>query len=218
MVRNDESKAGEALETTSSIVLLLQGTDITEAFESHHLTTIPEGILKKYYVREAVGKRNTPFTFDEDGFYKVLKKRIAEELKNIPPNAALRSKVLTDALLATFLGTSFLSAAFESFLLGVVAGVFLSLTAIASHNFFHQRNNFRMYYFDFTMMHYKEWRISHALSHHLYTNTINDLEISSLEPYVQYLPAPKKFAVKYLSWFYSPIMYALMFVGHFIKT
>ena len=34
-------------------------------------------------------------------------------------------------------------------------------------------------------------QISHALSHHLHTNTYADLEVSSVEPFLLYLPLPK---------------------------
>lgn len=48
----------------------------------------------------------------------------------------------------------------------------------------------------------REFRIIHALSHHLYTNTIIDLEISALEPLIEYMPKKKSGVVKYLSWIY----------------
>ena len=35
------------------------------------------------------------------------------------------------------------------------------------------------------------FQISHGLSHHLYTNTYTDVEVSSVEPLLQYLPIPK---------------------------
>lgn len=48
----------------------------------------------------------------------------------------------------------------------------------------------------------REFRIIHALSHHLYTNTIIDIEISGVEPFIEYLPKKKTGVVKYLSWVY----------------
>lgn len=57
-----------------------RGTDITEAFETSHLVNVEkvDAILAKYYVRDAdVGHvRNSPYTFEEDGFYKTLKRRV----------------------------------------------------------------------------------------------------------------------------------------------
>lgn len=71
-----------------------------------------------------------------------------------------------------------------------------------SHNFFHQADNFRMFYFDLSPLSSSEWRISHGLSHHLYTNTLYDFEISILEPFMHFLPEPKK---KFLPKFVAPI-------------
>ncbi|KAJ8929856.1 hypothetical protein NQ314_017461 [Rhamnusium bicolor] len=132
---------------------LTKGTDITEAFEVHHLSISPNRLLPKHFVRKAKKPRNSPFTFEENGFYKTLKKKIHEKLKTVPEKPANR-----------------------------------------------------------------EWRISHALSHHLYTNTVNDLEISAVEPFLQYLPTEKNLFVRYVSWLYSPMVYAFLYIGHFVRT
>lgn len=67
-------------------------------------------------------------------------------------------------------------------------------------------------------LNFRGWRVSHALSHHIYTNTINDLEISTLEPFLQYLPTKKNAIFKYCAWLYSPVIYATLFAGHFFKA
>nr|CAI5867195.1 unnamed protein product [Callosobruchus analis] len=193
------------------------GTDITEAFESHHISEVPTYMLSQYLVRHAKTPRNSPFTFHENGFYKSLKKKVHKKLKTLPKSLADGSKYMTDLLFASYIGSATLAAYFRSFTIGTIAGISLTLTAVAAHNFFHQRDNFRMYYFDFTMLHHREWRISHALSHHLYTNTVYDLEISSLEPFLQYLPTEKSFIFRYLSWMYSPLVYAFMYLGSYVK-
>ena len=46
-------------------VVLLQGTDITEAFESHHLAQTASLLLKHFHVRRATTPRNSPYTFHE---------------------------------------------------------------------------------------------------------------------------------------------------------
>lgn len=62
----------------------LKGTDITEAFEIHHLNRAKaEHLLQEYRVREAKLPRNFKFTFKETGFYRTLQSRIADELKQI---------------------------------------------------------------------------------------------------------------------------------------
>lgn len=198
-------------------LILTKGTDITEAFECHHISDNARILSGKYFVRKASTPRNSPFTFEETGFYRSLRKKIREALKDVPEDAAHRSKIFTDVLFVAFFSTALLSTYFRSFTLGVISGVSLALLANAAHNFFHQKDNFRMYYFDFTLMSSRGWRISHALSHHLYTNTVYDYEISSLEPFLQYLPQSKPVIFRYPSWFYSPVFYMFMFTGYFIR-
>lgn len=60
-----------------------KGTDITEAFETHHLMGKAEKLLPKYFVKDAVEPRNILLTLKDDGFYKVLKKRVVEKLHEI---------------------------------------------------------------------------------------------------------------------------------------
>ncbi|XP_066905351.1 cytochrome b5-related protein isoform X3 [Halyomorpha halys] len=128
---------------------ITKGTDITEAFESHHINVGPRNILSKYFIKAASTKRNAPFTFKEDGFYMTLRRRVSEKLKSqsIKPGPSR-----------------------------------------------------------------KDWRISHAMSHHLYPNSLHDLEISMFEPWFQYLPrSDKPFTARFLSLLYFPIAYALIF-------
>lgn len=67
----------------------------------------------------------------------------------------------------------------------------MSLSAITSHNFFHQRDNWRMHIFDLLLASSQDWRISHALSHHVFPNTIYDYEISAFEPHLNLLPTKR---------------------------
>jgi len=61
-----------------------------------------------------------------------------------------------------------------------------------AHNFFHQRDNWRMYAFDFSLLSSYEWRVSHCYSHHCYPNQIKDAEVIGLEPFYVFLPGMKK--------------------------
>lgn len=61
-----------------------QGTDITEAFEVHHINHEKvEKVLQEYWVRDAKLPRNFKFTFKETGFYRTVRRRVAEKLKTI---------------------------------------------------------------------------------------------------------------------------------------
>lgn len=125
---------------------------MTEAFEVHHLSTYPEELLKKFYVRDAKTKRNGPFTFKEDGFYRTLKREIRDVVKNVPKQPSNTTNFMIDALLLGTFVFSILAAAYWNHLLGIIAGMFLAMTTIAAHNYFHRRDNFRMYYFQFSLM------------------------------------------------------------------
>lgn len=72
-----------------------QGTDITEAFEVHHLNYgRAESLLQDYRVRDAKLPRNFKFTFKETGFYRTLRRRVAEKVKTIShKRAQFMSKV-----------------------------------------------------------------------------------------------------------------------------
>lgn len=59
--------------------------DITEAFETHHLGPIASKMLVNFFVRPAMTRRNSPFTFKPDGFYRTLKARVYEQLKDVKP-------------------------------------------------------------------------------------------------------------------------------------
>lgn len=94
-----------------------------------------------------------------------------------------------------------------SLLLILIAGTALSLTVSCAHNFFHQRNNWRMYYFDLSMLSSYEWRITHGISHHMFPNTLYDFEVAVLEPFWEFLPKlDKPLFQRYGSWIYEHIM------------
>lgn len=196
---------------------LTKGTDATEAFEAHHISSLAEEFLKKYFVRKADKPRNSPFTFKDDGFYRTLKRNVAVALKTVPKDSANVSDYITDILcLGTFI-CAILSSQLSSVFFAVVSSFCLSLTTIAAHNYFHRKDNFRMYYFNLCLMDFREWRISHSLSHHLFPNTIYDFEISGFEPFIQYLPNKKSLLVKWSSSLLILILWTLLFHLSYIK-
>lgn len=209
MVKINQGK--RSFRQDSLLIRNFQGTDITEAFEAHHISPKPPKMLKKYHIRQAATTRNSPFTFEDDGFYRTLRRNIRDVLPLAPKHLKHRTKYIADLLLLSYLVTSLFSAIFSSYLIATVSGVLLAMLTVTAHSFFHQRDSFRMYYFDMSLMSSRDWRISHSLSHHLYTNTIIDLQMQMFEPLLQYLPKEKSFVVKYVSWLYSPIIYVSLF-------
>lgn len=129
-----------------------QGTDITEAFESHHVKESVRGYLTQFYVRPAIGPRFSPYTFHTDGFYRTLKRRAQQVIATVPTGPALRSKIWLDMVMVTTMLTAILATTTSSYALGAFAGFLMNLTVIGAHNFLHLRDNLRMYYLDFSFM------------------------------------------------------------------
>lgn len=74
--------------------------------------------------------------------------------------------------------------------------------------------------FNLGFLSYREWRVSHAMSHHIYPNTLHDLEVSFFEPFMTWVPTDKiKFSspLKYIYWLISPIAYCVPFFEAIVK-
>lgn len=76
-------------------IAMTKGQDITEAVESHHVFQDRlKPYLRKYKICDTVKPRNSRLTFDEDGFYVTLRKRVATKLPQLQNNELrLLSKV-----------------------------------------------------------------------------------------------------------------------------
>lgn len=73
----------------------MQGLDITEAFEVHHMDIdSARKILENYKIRDAAKPRNFKFTFNETDFYRTFRRRIYEKLKTINRKPETMSKVI----------------------------------------------------------------------------------------------------------------------------
>lgn len=204
---------------------MTKGIDITEQFETHHVQGKAEELLKKFYIRDAKLPRNYNFTFEEDGFYRTLKKKVAAKIDNADKYAIRISNIISDFVLGLVFASAVMSVKDESIFLACLSGVFLLFMLVISHNYFHQKDNWRMLCFNLTLLNYREWRISHAMSHHLYTNSYYDLEISMFEPFLQWIPRPKTKLQKVISPLVSPIIWTLLIsftaitrtIGYFTK-
>lgn len=67
----------------------------------HHINHAKvETILQEYRVRDAKLPRNFKFTFNETGFYRTVRRRVAEKLKTInTKRGELMSKVCVNQLI-----------------------------------------------------------------------------------------------------------------------
>lgn len=190
---------------------LTKGTDITELFESHHISLKPEILLPTFQVREAKEPRNFKFTFKDDGFYRTLKRRVREHLPNIDRSPIKRTKAISDAiLLLTFLG-AILTAYLQSYIFGIVTAILLTMSVVLGHNFLHGHHNWRMLMLNLTLMSHRHWRITHVLSHHMYTNSYHDIEALYFQPFLSWIPsaAAKNRIQRYGSWIYGPFVYCV---------
>jgi len=173
---------------------LTRGTDCTEAFETYHVFGVSESLLKKFWVKKATTPRRYRFTFHPDGFYKTLQRKGARILKETGVGPDWSSSVFQDLLTLSFLVCFAVLCQNPTIINAFITGLFLGMSNNCCHNWFHlgdKHAKWRRFYFDLSLVGSQEWRISHALSHHLYTNTYTDLEVSSVEPLLQYLPIPK---------------------------
>ncbi|CAG7730263.1 unnamed protein product, partial [Allacma fusca] len=153
---------------------LTRGTDITELYEASHMINVHnvEKILEKYFVQQIHTPRNSPYTFKTDGFYKTLKRRAEPILKSIGTGPTKQVEFAQDLLCLSYLAFTFTGAYLESIPMLIIAGLILTFCTISAHNFFHLRDTKRRYYFDLCLMSSLDWRISHAISHHMFPNTI----------------------------------------------
>lgn len=185
----------------------------------HHIRTeSTQTALAKYKVRVAREPRNFKYTFAENGFYRTLRRKVAKQLDHIDHRPELLSKIFIDALLYTTFIAAIIAIKFDSIIWMLAASLCLTWTTIAAHNFFHRRDNARMYYFNLAFLNYREWRISHALSHHLYPNSLHDMEMTFFEPFLCWIPNPhiKGLFQRYGSWLYSPVIYSVLYLEQIV--
>jgi uncharacterized membrane protein SirB2 len=141
--------------------------DVTEAFESYHITEKPSQVLAKYYIRDAISERNYRITYKADGFYRIFKARVAKLLPTLDNSVMWKSKLCIDILVFGFLLSSVLAVRVEWILSKIffilLAGQLGLLMFRASHNFMHQKNNWRMFLPNLMLVSYRDWRVIHAI-------------------------------------------------------
>ena len=135
-----------------------EGIDITEQFETHHITDMAEKLLPRFYVRDAALPRNYKTTFDQDGFYKTLQRRVANKLDFLDHSTISNSSFYCDLLLVSTVLFSVIAVHDESYLIASIASLSVMWLTTIVHNFIHQKDNWRMYLMNVSMMSYREWR------------------------------------------------------------
>jgi len=71
-----------------------------------------------------------------------------------------------------------------------------------------------MYCFNLLLLNCNSWRVSHALSHHVYPNSLHDLEMSLFEPFICWVPSPHYASKRHrvISLLISPFIYTILFL------
>lgn len=112
--------------------------------------------------------------------------------------------------------TAILTQRLQSIWMAMICALFYTLCGAAGHNYLHQRDNFRMKYFNLLFMTYRGWRVSHALSHHMFPNSRLDFEMVMFEPYFIWdVTKDKNFIQRYVSYVYAPIYYCIFYPAKF---
>eukprot|EP00050_Salpingoeca_kvevrii_P019209 m.83639 g.83639 ORF g.83639 m.83639 type:complete len:535 (+) comp8308_c0_seq2:138-1742(+) len=180
---------------------LTRGTDCTEAYAVHHIMRAKsDAFLKKFHVGSATGEpaaqeAHRRATFDENGFYETLRRRVEAKLREHPearqPAKSFEAlcAAVCIAVVVLFVLTAKTGSLFFSFLIGILLHGMIGI----GHNFFHQSNKYLWRYcFDCTLFSHHTWRTTHAISHHLYPNTEIDIEVTALEPFMKFLDSQPK--------------------------
>jgi hypothetical protein len=136
-------------------------------FESTHIYSKAKTILEKYYVRDAAEPRNYRLTFDENGFYQTLKRKVVKKLPTLDKTATRTSKMCTDIVFFLCFAFSISSMRANSWLWQcatiVLSGALISIINALAHNFIHQKNNFRMYFSNLSLYSWRDWRVFHVM-------------------------------------------------------
>lgn len=138
---------------------MTKGVDITEQFETHHISSHAENMLEKFYVCDASLPRNYKITFHPDGFYKTLKRRVASKLAGqVDKTLVSTSRFYCDLVLASTILSFILASRDFNFVTVLIASLCLVMLTVISHNFLHQSDNWRMYLMNFNLQSFRDWR------------------------------------------------------------
>jgi len=94
------------------------------------------------------------FVLLQDGFYRTLQRRARTALAGVPRGPNYASALIADLLALGSVALSVLAAC-SSYAVGALAGVLIALNVVSAHNFLHQKDNFRMYYFNLSFMSFR---------------------------------------------------------------
>lgn len=168
---------------------MTRGSDITDFVETHHLNIGKiEEILKKYYVKESENRVDFfRFEWSEKTLYSSIRKRVVSYLKERGQGGNMQVKLQYFLLIFSFFACFFWLYKSQSQIIAFITGIFCFAMLGVGHNFIHQKTSLLRFCADVTLFGSYQWTVSHALSHHTYTNLEIDIEIQAMEPFIYYL-------------------------------
>ena len=76
-------------------------------------------------------------------------------MADVPHGPDFYSASTADLLALGTVAISVLAAATSNYFLGCIAGLLMALNVVTAHNFLHQKDNWRMYYFNLSFMSFR---------------------------------------------------------------
>jgi hypothetical protein len=115
----------------------------------------PQKVIFPVLVRINAFCERLHFVLLQDGFYRTLKRRARTAFAGVPRGPNYASALIADLLALGSVAFSVLAACSSSYAVGALAGVLIALNVVSAHNFLHQKDNFRMYYFNLSFMSFR---------------------------------------------------------------
>jgi len=116
-----------------------------------------------------------------------LKAKVADQMAVVDKTSTKNSHRILDALLVISLISAVLAAKANNVVISLIAGISLAFLGLGGYNYIHQRDSWRMYCINLTGLNYREMRVSHVLSHHMFPNTFYDLEVTMYLPLMRWM-------------------------------
>jgi hypothetical protein len=139
-----------------------------------------------------------------------------------PQRETKKSKLIHDLnLIALFVSAFFATRVNNNLAIvfwTLLCGQFMGWSLNFAHNFVHQKDNWRMYTANLSLVSWRDYRVFHIMSHHLYPNTYADLEITGYENHLRWLPYAIKSRIAIIySFVISPLTWSNSFITVFVQ-
>lgn len=196
------------------ILLLGKGRDCTELFESvHAMSGIngPKSMIKKYEVPDQPLKQEL-FSWEDDGFYSTLRKRVSDRFKGRNYKATWFVLAKIALLMSLYLFSWINAFYYGSFIFAIASGIFTEMIGFclmhdSSHNAVSKKpivNYMGLLWSSWTLWNHWTWLQHHVYGHHSYTGIYGkDPDIHNVEILIRKHTKSKPLAVTKFQHFYT---------------